>query len=188
MSLLSSRLFTSLAAMLCFWLPLEGAEIFRLFSQPLLIPERGEVISYVLLAGSNRFSFLPPVGWRISGDAEKREVVLLSHDQVVSISVKLVDTGIAAKGKQDLDQRREEVVRRYPNAKMVSEASCYSGNCRGICFDFQRIASKNSKLSTRLAFVPFSNGTIEFLLTAPNEKSEESSFTFANFLTSFHSE
>ena len=188
MSLLSSPFFPSLAALLCFWLPVEGAETFRLFSQPLWIPERGEVTSYVLLAGTNRFSFLPPAAWRISGNAEKREVILLSQDQIVSIRLKLVEKGIAAKGKQDVDQWREEVVRRYPDAKMVSEFSCYSGDGQGTCFEFQRIASKKTKLSTRLAFVPFADGTVEFLLTAPNEKSEEYSFTFANLLTSFHSE
>jgi hypothetical protein len=183
MSLFSSPLFPSLAALFCSWLPLEGAETFRLVSQPLWIPERGEVASYVLLAGSNRFSFLPPAAWRISGNAEKREVILLSHDQIVSISFRIV-----GKGKQDVDRWREEVVRRYPSATMVNEFICYTRDGHGICFEFQRTASKKSKLSTRLAFVPFSDGTVEFLLTAPNEKSEEYSFAFANFLTSFHSE
>ena len=188
MSLFSSRFCLSSAALLFFWLPLEGAETFRLFSQPLSIPERGEVTSYVLLAGSNRFSFLPPSAWQISGNAEKREVILLSHDQIASISFKLVGKGIAAKGKQDVDQWREEVVRRYPSAKVISESSCYSGDGHGICFEFERITSKKSKLSSSLAFVPFSDVTVEFLLTAPNEKSEEYRFTFANLLTSFHSE
>jgi hypothetical protein len=155
MSFFSSPFCLSSAALLCFWLPLEGAETFRLFSQPLSIPERGEVTSYVLLAGSNRFSFLPPAGWLISARAEKREVTLLSHDQIVGISFKIVVDGIAAGQKQDLDKWRHEVLRRYPNAKIVNESSCYSRDGEGICFEFHHIASNKSKLSTRLAFVPF---------------------------------
>ena len=188
MSFLSSPFCLSLEALLCFWLPLEGAETFRLFSQPLSIPERGEVTSYVLLAGSNRFSFLPPARWQISAKAEKREVTLLSRDQIAGISLKIVVDGIAAKEKKDWDKWRREVTRRYPDAKIVSESNCYSGEGEGICFEFHHVASNKSKMSTRLAFVPFREGTIEFLLTAPRESSEDYTFTFANLLTSFHSE
>jgi hypothetical protein len=42
-------------------------------------------------------------------------------------------------------------------------------------------------MSSRLAFVPFPEGTIEFLLAAPRESFEDYTFTFANLLTSFHS-
>jgi hypothetical protein len=188
MSFLSSPFFFSLEVLLCFGLPLEGAETFRLFSKPLSIPERGEVTSYVLLAGSNRFSFLPPAQWQISAKAEKREVTLLSRDQIAGICFKIVMDGIAAKEKQDLDKWRKEVLRRYPDAKIVSESSCYSGDGEGICFEFHHIASNKSQMSTRLAFVPFTEGTIEFLLNAPRESSEDYTFTFANLLTSFHSE
>ena len=168
--------------------PLEGAETFRLFTQPLLIPERGEVTGYALLAGTNRFSFLPPVDWQINANAEKREVTLLSHDQIVGMSFKIVVDGIGAREKQDLNKWRQEVLKRYPSAKIVKESTCYSRDVQGICFEFLRIASKKAKLSTRLAFVPFSDGTVEFLLTAPSEKSEDYTFIFANLLTSFHSE
>jgi hypothetical protein len=188
MSFLSSHFFHSLLALLYLWLPLEGAEAFRLFTQPLSIPERGGVTSYALLTGNNRFSFLPPAGWRISANAEKREVTLLSHDQIVGISLKIVVDGIGAREQQDLNKWRQEVLRRYPGAKIVNESICYSRDVRGICFEFLRIASKKAKLSTQLAFVPFSDGTVEFLLTAPSEKSEDYTFIFANLLTSFHSE
>jgi hypothetical protein len=188
MSFFSSPFLPSLQALLCLWLPLEGAEAFRLFTQPLSIPERGEVTSYALLTGNHRFSFLPPAGWQISANAEKREVTLLSHDQIVGISFKIVVNGIAAREKQDLDNWRQEVLRRYPSAKIVNESSCYSRDVQGICFEFVRIASNKAKLSTRLALIPFTDGTVEFLLTAPSEKSEDYTFTFANLLTSFHSE
>jgi hypothetical protein len=188
MSFLSSPFCLSLEALLCFWLPLEGAETFRLFSQPLSIPERGEVTSYVLLAGSNRFSFLPPAQWQITAKAEKREVTLLSRDQIAGMSFKIIVDGIAAKGKPDLDKWRKEALKRYPNAKIVSESSCYSGDGEGICFEFHHIASHKAKMSTRLAFVPFREGTIEFLLTAPRESFVDYTFTFGNLLTSFHSE
>jgi hypothetical protein len=188
MSFLSSPFFPSLQALLCLWLPLEGAEAFRLFTQPLSIPERGEITSYALLTGNNRFSFLPPAGWQISANAEKCEVTLLSHDQIVGISFKIVVDGIAAGEKQDLDKWRQKVLRRYPNAKIVNESSCYSRDVQGISFEFERIASNKAKLSTRLAFVPFADGTVEFLLTAPSKKFEDYTFAFANLLTSFHSE
>jgi hypothetical protein len=186
MSFISSPFSHSMLALLYLWLPLEGAEAFRLFSQPLSIPERGEVTSYALLTGNTRFSFLPPAGWQINANAEKREVTLLSHDQIVGISFKIVLDG--AREKQDLDKWRQEVLRRYPSAKIVNESTCYSRDVQGVCFEFLRIASKKAKLSTRLAFVPFSDGTVEFLLTAPSEKSEDYTFIFANLLTSFHSE
>jgi len=188
MSFLSSRFFLPLEALLCLWLPLEAAETFRLFSQPLLIPERGEVTSYFLLAGSNRFSFLPPAQWQISAKTEKREVTILSRDQSAGMSIKIVVDGIAAKGKPDLDKWRKEALKRYPNAKIVSESSCYSGDGEGICFEFHHIAAQKAKMSTRLAIVPFWEGIVEFLFTAPRESSEDYAFTFANLLTSFHSE
>jgi len=188
MSLLSSPFFNSMLALLCLWRPLEGAEAFRLFTQPLSIPERGEVTGYALLAGSNRFSFLPPADWQISGNAAKREVTLMSHDQIVVMSFKIVVDGIGAREKQDLNKWRQEILKRYPGAQIVNESTCYSRDVQGICFEFLRIVSKKIKLSTRLAFVPFSDGTVEFLLTAPREKSEDYTFIFANLLTSFHSE
>jgi hypothetical protein len=165
----------------------EGAEVFRLFTQPLLIPERGRLLAMLYWREQSLF-LLPPVDWQITGNAEKREVTLLSHDHIAGISFKIVVGGIAAGEKQDLDKWRQEVLRRYPSAKIVNESSCYSRDVQGICFEFLRIVSKKTKLSTRLAFVPFSDGTVEFLLTAPSEKSEDYNFIFANLMTSFHSE
>lgn len=188
MSLLSSPFLLSVQVLFYCWLPLKGAEIFRLFPQPLQIPERGEVTSYVLLTGGNRFSFLPPTEWQVSGNAEKGEVTLLSGDQIACISFKFVMKEIAFEEKPDSGKWRKEALRRYPRAKMLSESGCYSGQGQGICFEFERVASNKAKLSTRLAFVPFADGVVEFLLTVPKEKAEHYNFTFANLLTSFRSE
>lgn len=172
-------------AVLAISAPVQGAEGFKMLPQPLHIPERGEVTSYVILTVSNRFSFLPPPAWNVSESAAEMSVTCVPDDYGAKISFKIVP-GIP-KSIQDLqaDAFRSEVAARYPEARVVSEFLCYTSGKPGLAFDLERSFEKRPPMTTRLAFVPFEGGMVEFELTTETRKVSRYRLVLGNLLTSF---
>ena len=166
----------------------QGAEGFRIFSQPLLIPERGEVTSYVVMTESNKFSFLPPPVWNMGKNSGERTVTFVPDDLSAKISFK-INPGIP-RTLQDLQTEffRQEITTRYPEAKIVAESLCYTSGQQGITFDLESHVANRPPMSMRLAFIPFENGMVEFNLTAETRTFSAHHLTLGNLLTSFRIE
>ena len=179
---------------------LQAAENFRLFTQPLLIPERGEVTSYVLLAGTNKFSFLPPPGWHVRPDAAEKTITFMPVDLSASISVKILSGQPEPTNRQPAnsepaspeslqkgkaDHWRQQLLDRYPGAKIMEEFRCYTRGNEGVSFDLEQLVGHKISTSSRVAVVSFSGGSVEFVLTTATKKFADYNFAFGNLLTSF---
>lgn len=168
--------------------PARGAEDFKMLPQSLHIPERGEVTSYLILTASNRFSFLPPPAWNVSESAAEKSVTCVPDDFGAKISFKIIP-GIS-RNVQDLrtDAFRNEVAARYPGARVVGEFRCYTGGKSGLAFDVERSFEKRPPVTSRLAFVPFEGGLVEFELTTETRRFSHYHLVLGNLLTSFRIE
>ena len=161
---------------------------FRLYTRPLVIPERDPVTSYVLQTSTARFSFLPPRNWAVKENATKKEVVMMARNLITSIRFKIVETAPEATKEARVAQWRQTVQENHPDGKITAEFPCYTSKVEGTALDLERIAPNKTKVFTRLAFIPLPDGRVEFDLTTTSADLADTRLAFGNFLTSFRVE
>jgi hypothetical protein len=161
---------------------------FRLYTRPLVIPERDPVTSYVLQTSTASFSFLPPRNWAIKENATKKEVVMMARNLITSIRFKIVETAPEATKEARVAQWRQTVQENHPDGKIIAEFPCYTSRVEGTALDLERIAPNKTKVFTRLAFIPLPDGRVEFDLTTTSADLADTRLAFGNFLTSFRVE
>ncbi len=169
-------------------MPASASEVFRLFSTGVTIPERGMVTGYTLISGEYKFSFLPPPKWNVEGNAEKKTVFLTGQDLGTVLRFRVVTRKSDEEPKTKVEQLRAVVTERFPQGRIIHEFECFTGGRKGNAFDLETTVSTNAVVATRLAFVPFDGGTVEFELTTQPQKLEQYHFTFNCLLTSFRME
>ena len=167
---------------------LPAAESLRFFTQPLIIPERGAVTSCILLLGTNRFSFLPPPDWRVQCDDNSKTVTLTSSDLGVGVHFKFITDRSQTGQPLQADIFRPRVLARFPGGIITNEFTCFTSGREGLAFDVDHVGAKKMKMTTRLAFVPFPGGLVEFDLTTTQKQFELYQLPFGNLLTSFRIE
>jgi len=158
---------------------------FRLYTRPLVIPERSPLNSYVLQTSTARFSFLPPMNWAVKENAAKKEVVMMARNLITSIRFKIVEAAPEATKEAQTAQWRQTVQDNHPDGKIIEEFPCYTGKVEGTALDLERIAANKTKVFTRLAFIPLPDGRVEFDLTTTGGDLAETRLAFGHFLTSF---
>jgi hypothetical protein len=161
---------------------------FRLYTRPLVIPERDPVTSYVLQTSTARFSFLPPRNWAVKENTTKKEVVMMARNLITSIRFKIVETAPEATKEARVAQWRQTVQENHPDGKIIAEFPCYTSKVEGTALDLERIAPNKTKVFTRLAFIPLPDGRVEFDLTTTSADLADTRLAFGNFLTSFRVE
>ena len=165
--------------------PLWAVDTFQLIPGFEEIAERGRVPSYIILTESNRFSFLPPPGWNVSQNASERKITLVSKDLGASISFSIMPADAAAGKTLAVEALRDQMLVRFPDAKIVRDFPCFSGGNAGQAFDLERLISKKSPISMRVAIVPFPGGKLEFSLTTASQNFPKHHRTFGILLSSF---
>jgi hypothetical protein len=167
---------------------LPGAEEFRLTTRPLRIPERGIVTSMVLMTESNRFSFLPPAGWRPASNPVEKKISLQPRDYSATLVFKITPLGTNSTPELNLESLRAQIAERYPESKILREFESPAMDSRARVFDIEWVVNRKNKVAMRLAFAAYAGGRVEFNLTAPPEKLSRYHVLFGTFMTSFHVE
>ena len=160
-------------------------EQFRLFAESIEIAERGKVPGYALLVDGKRMSFMSPAGWSVKPDAAKKTIQLLPQDLRAGIRIRIVLEENGRKPELKAEQLREKVLERYPGAKITHEFRCYTSGEEGLAFDIERLVEEKIAVSSRIAFVAFDGGTIEFELTASTKTFANYHLAFGRLLSSF---
>ena len=168
--------------------PPEPQDEFRLYTRPLVISERGTVTSYVLQTSKARFAFLPPSKWAVKENATTKEVVMMARNLITSIRFKIVEAEPETTKEARVAQWRQTVQENHPDGKITAEFPCYTSKVEGTALDLERIAPNNTKVFTRLAFIPLPDGRVEFDLTTTGGNLANTRLAFGNFLTSFRVE
>ncbi len=164
------------------------AEQFRLFTKPELIPERGEVTAYVLQWDTNQFTFMPPANWQVKSETMEKKVNMMPRDLSVSIGIQIRPGHAQSKTPLQPDPLREEIVARFPSAKILLEHPSFTSEIAGYQFDLEQIAGNETKMSTSIAFVPYGSGMVEFAMTTATKRYDEFKIAFRNVLSSFRVE
>lgn len=178
----------SALALICAWLAAQAAEGPRFFACSFSIPERGEVTGYVLVLGSNRFSFIPPAGWQVKYDANQGAVRLTAPDYAASISVCILPADPQSPAEAWAEALRKKVAKRFPGASITSEQPSYLGDLEGLAFDLEWTAGPQAKVASRVCWFPLSGALVELRLTTAAPKLKEQSAPFNVLLASFEVE
>ncbi|MHB8523003.1 MAG: hypothetical protein ACYDH9_19915 [Limisphaerales bacterium] len=166
--------------------PLCAEEQFELQQRPLTIPERGTVTSDVIMTDEYEFSFVPPTDWRTEFDAKQKKLTFYCRESNATVVLKIVFKSDG--GDYELERRglRERVRNLHPDATILQELDCHTGAGSGCAFDLEQPLPNHLKDKSRLAFIPFSNGVIEFKLSTAPKQFDHYLPHFGTLLTSFH--
>jgi hypothetical protein len=148
-----------------------------------MIPERGEVLGYMVSIETNHFSFLPPPEWRVSCKPGSKAVVMISPDLASSITI---DFPQAETTEEKAEQHLKKLLTmRFAEAQVRETFACHTGIGEGAAFDIERNVANKTRLSSRVIYVTLSSGMAEFALTSPATKFGDCTITFGNVVSSF---
>jgi hypothetical protein len=165
--------------------PGQAAEGYALSTEAVNIPERGEVIGYVLRVEDKEFRFIPPSKWSVKYDPTRKTATLLPPDLGAGLSFTIASESDGRGEDLKLEGLRDLILTRYPEAQITAEFKCYSAGKAGFAFEFERLVEKETKAAFRVAFVPFDGGVIEFELKTTGSKLPAYHHIFGNLLNSF---
>ena len=155
----------------------------RLAEHRITIPERGEVVGYVVTVDTNHYSFLPPPTWRVSCKPGAKAVVMIAADLTSSITIDFLE----ADTTKTMQKRAGELLSsRYPEGRLRQTFGFLTGLGEGTAFDIERQSGDAPKLASRVVYAIQDSGFVEFTLTTPKARFAEWSTTFANVVNSFH--
>lgn len=147
------------------------------------IPEAGFVTNTVLYTARHELTFLPPLNWKESFDTNTLVFTWSSKDYATELRLRIASALQAAELKPE--ELREKIRREYPRARVKEEFACHTGGGSGLAFDLEERGAQGLVTATRLAFVPFAGGMIEFTLVTPADRLQQNHLLFGHFLNSF---
>ena len=159
---------------------------FRLVEQTVDTPERGKVMSYLLMTDSNRFAFFPPPGWKLKLIANERKAIFSATNLTTSASVVISDPLPKGFDATRTNAWQELILQRYPDTQLLSVFSFPSGAGDGKAFDLKGVAANNTYFLTRVVLVPVQGALLDFNLTCPPTAFDNAVQIFGRFVTSFH--
>ncbi len=117
-----------------------------------------------ITAGTNKFAFLLPDGFRLSqSDAQK--VSMVKNDGSCVISVKVISLAASAIKSFDGAAARGLLAEEHPDANITTEFGMTAANANGPAFEILWGSGALARAS-RVGFVPLRAGVLEFSLDA----------------------
>ncbi len=167
---------------------LAAGEPFVLATRPVEVAENGFVTNLVLYTARHEFSFLPPANWKMGVNTNEATVAWESSDLSSLISLKTVFSNNGRAPAISAAQLRPAIREHFAGARIVEEFVAYTGSGEGLAFDLEYVLAGRFRMNTRLAYVPFNGGLVEFNLTAPTDKFAQHQRELGLLLNSFRAD
>ncbi len=164
---------------------LHASDDARLYRELVNIPERGDVTGYVLSTKDYELSFISPAKWSVKFDGATDAATLLPPGLEAGISISIDVQPFLETTPTLSDRLREGILKRYPDATIVSEFTSFAGGKRGVVIDFERRIEKDEvQTSFRRALFEFDEGLVEFELRASSARFPDYHHAFGALLNS----
>jgi hypothetical protein len=157
----------------------ETNEGFRVVRERYETPEGGEIWGAAVVAGTNKFSFVPPSNWLLESNMREKKVTFTRRDFSATMNLKIWETNFVP------TVWKEMALQQFPGAKLTGEFECFTANEKGMAFDLERSLPKRAKLTSRVAYVPYAGGLIEFQMTTTPDVFRRYHAVFGHLLNSF---
>jgi hypothetical protein len=157
-----------------------------LLPKTLPLPEGGASLrACELHTDEGVFFFVPPASWSQQFKAQQNEISYLSpqNDTCIKFSITWTNKGELVPLKSEF--LRDYIQTKYPGAKILEEFPCYTCGQAGIGFQLEQTPASTKKTLTRLAFVPFPGGWLEFRLTTATDLFPKRAPAFSTMVSSF---
>jgi hypothetical protein len=131
------------------------------------------------------FLFIPPASWSQQFKAQENEISYLSpqNDTCIKFSITWTKPGELVPLKSEF--LRDYIQTKYTGAKILEEFPCYTGSQSGAGFQLEQTSASSKNTLTRLVFVPFPGGWLEFRLTAAIDLFPKRVLAFSTLVSSF---
>lgn len=163
--------------------PLFAQNQFQLVQRPVVLDEGGQLTQYAILVRGYEFVFLPPENWKLSVDEAKNRIVFTSRDRTANLSFAVSWDLSKPSSQADTVDLRKMIADRFPDSTILEEFTSYANNSQGPTFDISFRAPAN-QMCTRIFFLRFSGGSVEFAVTSSVENFKNYQLTFGHFLNS----
>jgi hypothetical protein len=157
-------------------------EEFRLLRERYQMAEGGEIMGAAVVVGTNKFCFIPPSNWLQESNMREKKVTFTRRDFTATMNLKIWETNLPPEIWQEM------ALQQFPGGKITTEFDCFTAGEEGHAFDIERTLAKRSKLTSRVAYVPFDGGTLEFQMTTTPDVFRKYHPVFGQLLNSFRIE
>ena len=145
------------------------------------------VPTLIVVAEANKFSFLPPLGWRAQSGTSEKRIRLVRPDSVTLMTIDITED----KGKQPSplspETLRQELLDRHPGGRIVEEFPASAVGQAGLGFELEWRTGNDVRQLARHVFVRFTGGHLEFSLMGPAQALSQHYHDFNRLLLSFRS-
>jgi hypothetical protein len=136
-------------------------------------------------AGTVKFSFIVPQGFRLQGDPASGRFILSNADGDCSLSFAILGPMPADGSGLNTDLYRTLVLRQRTNAIIQREFSSHAAGKSGPAFDLQWKAAAEITQCKRSVFIPSSAGVLEFTATAGSTSFSKAQGSLGTILGTF---
>ncbi len=149
-------------------------------------PARQPVYRAYVTAGTNKFAFLLPGGFRMDAKSlAQNTITLVNTDYTCWITFRIA--GPVPIGAKELDPKpcREILLSQHPGATILEEFSLGAASQSGPAFDLHWETSGGVAQAARAVFIPSAAGILEFSLLASRGNLSKFRGSFNSLLVSF---
>ena len=157
----------------------------RITSSPQTIHGGIQVPTMIVVAEFNKFSFLPPSGWRVTSEASQKRIQLSRPQSGSSITVDLAEESTGQTAERSPEVWLPRITNRFANAKILDQLFLSGLGGLGPALDLEWRATSGSLRRARAGVIPFAGGYLECTLTGPAEKVGQDFQALSQLLLSF---
>ncbi len=144
-----------------------------------------QIPALIAVADANRFSFLPPPGWRAQSDVAEKRMRLAHPPTGALITIDIVEGQADDASLISSESFKEKLLARYPNGQVMDEFQASALGRSGPALDLEWRTENHLRQVTRVALIPFSGGRLEFSLTGAADVVRARQHDFNRLLLSF---
>ena len=148
-------------------------------------PHAGHITRGILVAETNQFSFVMPVGFGSHAEPSQKTATLTSRDYACSIIIRIHESFKQAATQPKPEALRAQILARYTKAKIVDEFTAAVESMSGPGVEVEWQPENASPSTSRVALVPYPGGYLEFIVQAPTNQIRKYDQAFNQLLLSF---
>ena len=158
----------------------------KLNSLPRTVHGDIQISTIVVVAESNKFSFLPPHGWQVESDARQKRIQLFRTENGSRITVDIIEDSSGSNSKPSAEILSQRTLARFPGARVVEEIQLSALGNVGPALDLDWRAPSGARRRTRTGLIPFPGGHLDCALTSSPDHAMRDCQSLNQFLLSLH--
>lgn len=147
------------------------------------LPEQGKMLAYNLISQGWLFRFAPPTSnCSIQEEKAERRLTFKAPDNSYGVTLQVTTNFVGGLPSEQV--LKNYVLDLYPDGNIFQSTPVATGMGAAAGFDLSRVPSLKTRLTTRVVFVHFSEGTVVVTFSVPSASFFDQRQVLSNFLGS----